>query len=74
MGTQKVKKAPREDATYPTIKLESLLILLMIYAKEDRYVATADIVGTHLLVDMKEKSDCETDWTRCAYTVQNIDK
>ena len=53
-GRKQRKFVPREDAASPTIKLESLLMSLMIDAKENRDVATADIVGAYPLVDMKD--------------------
>ena len=53
-GRKQRKFVPREDAASPTIKLESLLMSLMIDAKENRDVATADIVGAYLLADMKD--------------------
>ena len=54
-GRKQRKFVPREEATSPTIKLESLLMSLVIDAKEKRSVATADIVGAYLLADMKDK-------------------
>ena len=53
-GSKQRKFVPREEAASPTIKLESLLTLLMVDAKEGRDVATADIVGAYLMADMKD--------------------
>ena len=52
-GSKQRKFVPREEATPPTFKLESLLMPLMVEAKERRDIATADIVGAYLLADMK---------------------
>ena len=53
-GRKQRMYVPRDDATSPTIKLESLLMSLVVDAKENRDVATADIVGAYLLADMKD--------------------
>jgi hypothetical protein len=45
---------PKEDTSSPTLQLESLIMSLMIDAKERRKVATADIVGAYLLAEMKD--------------------
>ena len=39
---------PREDAASPTVGLDSLMLTLMIDAKEQRDVATADVAGAFL--------------------------
>ena len=44
----------KEDTSSPAIQLESLLLTLMVDAKEQRDVATADISGAYLLADMKD--------------------
>ena len=54
-GRKQRNYVPREEATSPTIKLESLIMSLLVDAKEKRDVATADIVGAYLLADMKDK-------------------
>ena len=42
-GRKQKKHIPREDTMLPTVKLESLLVSIMIDAKEERDVATADM-------------------------------
>ena len=54
-GCRKRKYVQREDTASPTINLESLLMLQIMEASEDRDVATADIVGSYLLADIKDK-------------------
>ena len=44
----------KEEVRSPAVHLESLLMSLMIDAKEERDVATADIVGAYLLADMDD--------------------
>ena len=44
---------PRENVVSPTIQLESLIMLLLIDAKEGRDVAISDVVGAYLLAEMK---------------------
>ena len=44
----------KEDVASPTIQLESLIMSLLIDAREGRDVATADIVGVYLLANMKD--------------------
>jgi hypothetical protein len=44
----------KEQAASPTVSTDALMISLMIDAKERRDVATADVVGAYLLVDMDE--------------------
>ena len=53
-GRKQRNYVPREEATSPTIKLESLIMSLLVDAKEKRDVATVDIVGAYLLADMKD--------------------
>ena len=45
----------KEESSSPTIQLESLMMSLMIDAKENRDVTTADIVGAYLLAEMQDK-------------------
>lgn len=54
-GRKQRMYVPREEASSPTIQLESLIMSLTIDAKEDRDVATADIAGAYLLAEMKDK-------------------
>jgi len=44
----------KEDASSPTISLDSLTALLTIFAVENRHVAVADVSGAYLHVDMDE--------------------
>ena len=44
----------KEDVASPTVKLESLILSLLIDARENRDVATADIVGAYLIAEMKD--------------------
>ena len=44
----------KEEASSPTIQMESLMLLLLIDTKEGRDVATADVVGAYLLIDMND--------------------
>lgn len=44
----------KEDVTSPTVKLESLVLSLLIDAKENKDVATADVVCASLIVDIKD--------------------
>jgi len=44
----------REEATSPTVSLESLMLSMMIDAYENRDVATADVVGAFLKGDMDD--------------------
>ena len=53
-GRKQRKYAQKEDATSLSMKLESLLVSLVIDGKENRDVATADIVGGYLLAGMKD--------------------
>lgn len=38
----------------PTVKLESIILSLLVDAKENRDVATTDVVGAYLIADMKD--------------------
>ena len=53
-GSKQRSTVPREDATSPTIQLESLIMSLLIDAKEGRDVAISDVVGAYLLAEMKD--------------------
>ena len=44
----------KEEAMSPTVQLESLMMSLIIDAKEERDVATADVVGAYLLADLND--------------------
>ena len=50
--TEEVHK--KEDVSSPTVQQESLIISMMIDAKERRDVAIADVVGAYLLADMDD--------------------
>ena len=43
-----------EDATSTTVSVEALLLTCVIYAKEERKVATADISGTFFQTEIDE--------------------
>ena len=45
---------PKKDAASPTIHLESLIVSLLIDAKENRDVAICDVVGAYLLAKMDD--------------------
>ena len=53
-GSKQKSNVLREDATSPTIQLESLIISLLIDAKENRDVTVSDVVGVYLLAKMKD--------------------
>ena len=53
-GRKQRSYVPREDATSPTLQLESLLLSLLIDAHENRHVGTADVAGAFLLANMKD--------------------
>ena len=53
-GIKQRSTIPREDATSPNIQLESLIMSLLIDAKEGRDVAIFDVVGAYLLAEMKD--------------------
>jgi hypothetical protein len=44
----------KEEATSPTVSIRSIMLSCMIYAKEGRHVATADIPGAFMQADMDE--------------------
>ena len=44
----------KEDASSPTMFLDSLTTLLTIFAVEERHIATADVSGAYLHADMDE--------------------
>ena len=44
----------KEEAASPTVSLERLVITLLTYAKENRDVATADVVGAYLNAYMRD--------------------
>ena len=44
----------KEDATSPTIQLESLIRSLLIDTKEEHDVALSDVIDVYLLVEMKD--------------------
>ena len=54
-GRKQKMYVSKEESSSPTIQLESLMMSLMIDAKENRDVATADIVGAYLLAEMQDK-------------------
>ena len=54
-GRKQKMYVSKEESSSPTIQLESLMMFLMIDAKENRDVATADIVGAYLLAEMQDK-------------------
>ena len=45
----------KKDVASPTVKLESLVLLLLIDAQENRDVTTADVVGAYLITEMKDR-------------------
>ena len=53
-GSKQRSTVSREDAASPTIQLESLIMSLLIDAKEGRDVAISDVVGAYLLAEMKD--------------------
>jgi hypothetical protein len=48
---------PHEEATSPTISLQSLLTTLVINAQENRYITIFDVPGAYLNADMPEDKD-----------------
>ena len=54
-GSSQRKYVPREEASSPTIALESLMALLMINAHEERDVAIFDVPGAYLHADIGGK-------------------
>ena len=53
-GRKQRRYIPKEDVTSPTIQLESLIMSLIIDAKEGRDVAIADVVGAYLKANMDD--------------------
>ena len=53
-GRKQRSTVSKEDAASPTIQLESLIMSLLIDAKEGRDVAVSDVVGAYLLAEMKD--------------------
>ena len=53
-GRKQRKYISKEEVSSPTMQLESLILSLIIDAKEGRDVATADVVGAYLLANMKD--------------------
>ena len=51
-GRKQRRYIPKEEATSPTIQLESLIMSLIIDAKEGRDVAIANVVGAYLKANM----------------------
>ena len=51
-GRKQRRYIPKEDVTSPTIQLESIIMCIIIDAKEGRDVAIADVVGTYLKANM----------------------
>eukprot|EP00957_Ditylum_brightwellii_P192764 14677950-Ditylum_brightwellii.AAC.1 len=51
-GRKQCGQIPEEDAASPTVAPESMLITSVINAKENRDVATTDILGAFLNVEM----------------------
>ena len=53
-GRKQREYTSREDASSPTVAIESLLLSCVINAKEARDVATADIPGAFMQADMDD--------------------
>ena len=53
-GRKQRRYIAKEDVASPTIQLESLIVSLIIDAKEGRDVAIADVVGAYLLANMQD--------------------
>jgi hypothetical protein len=53
-GYKQQSLVTKENASSPTVSLESLLLTCVIDAMERRYVATTDIPGAFMLADMDE--------------------
>ena len=53
-GRKQRRYIKKEDATAPTLHLESLLLSLLIDADERRNVPTCDIVGAYLMAEMPD--------------------
>ena len=53
-GRKQRRYISKEEVASPTIQLESLIISLLIDAREGRDVATSDVVEAYLLANMKD--------------------
>ena len=53
-GRKQRRYITKEEVASPTIQLESLIMSLIIDAKEHRDVAVADVVGAYLVANMKD--------------------
>ena len=53
-GRKQRRYISKEDVASPTMRLESLILSLIIDAKEGRDVAIADVVGAYLLASMED--------------------
>ena len=53
-GRKQRRYISKEEASSPTIQMESLFLSLLIDAKEGRDVATANVVGAYLLTKMED--------------------
>jgi hypothetical protein len=53
-GHKQRKYISKEEVASPTVQLEHLVLLLLIDEQEGRDIATADVVGVYLLVDMED--------------------
>ena len=51
-GRKQQKYRTKEEVRSPTVHLESLMLSLLLDAREDRDVATAEVVGAFLLADI----------------------
>jgi len=51
-GSKHRKFVPREDASSPTLAVESLMVLLVVFAHEKRDVAVFDVPGAYLHTDL----------------------
>ena len=52
-GRKQYKYIAMEGVASPTVQLESLILSLLVDAHKRIYVATVDVVGAYLLVDME---------------------
>jgi hypothetical protein len=53
-GRKQKRYIKKEDVSSPTVQQESIIISMMIDAKEGRDVAIADVVGAYLLANMED--------------------
>ena len=53
-GRKQRRYIKKEDVSSPTVQQESIIISMMIDAKEKRDVAIADVVGAYLLANMDD--------------------